>query len=481
MTDHFKTTRDAMIDNFVEHAAKLFARDPARNSVLLAVAQYWNDSANDEVHGHVIASTRTTPVWPHECDDEWDENGSERRARLAGEACWICAGDSIDMSFYGGYGDSTVGAFETFCREGAHQSMEIAEAYTPFAIARRGATGVDIEIVGHAQRPPNVTVGSAKPAQPWPDLRARELFEQVSLHAADDGPRAVLADYLLERYPHDPRGEAIAYSLARDRDETARVKADRLIAAHGERWLFPLGDVIAGGCAHFERGFLARCDVYAPREADRDRVRDAPAWGTVHTIRFAPGSRDLLSPAMTALREVGPIRDDGLVAIAKAGRPWAIERLHVAQGAKGLVPFMRANTLPRLSQLTLSVAYRDDFERLLPKAPWRAHLARVVFVASEYGALSDWRALRVALGVPELAVTVASHNDELSWEIGFRADDSVAVRAGGYFATTAMRLAELLGELPKEARITLASSAARVMTDTDVTWLRDYTDRAVAT
>ena len=484
MSDHFKKTRDNTVAEFAEHAAKLFASDPARQSVLLAVSQYWNDSANDEVHGFVVASSRTTPVWPHECNydygDETNDFAESRRPVLADEQCWFCRDYELQMDFYGGYGDAMVGAFEQFCRESAHQSMSKAEAFVPFAIARRAGERVEIEQLGHVQRTPTVMTGSARIAREWPDARARALFEQVCLHADDDAPRAVLSDYLLEHHPDDPRGEAIALALARELDDDTRARRDALFADEADRWMFPLGDVIPAGCAQFERGFLARADVFAASDADRDRVLAAPAWGTVHTIRFAPESRDVIGPTMHALRDVGPVRDAGLRAIARARRPWAIERLRVGVGAEHVDELLRATTLPRLHTLEIDAVHREDLVPAIEKAPWRVQ--RLLFVEREYGSLADWRSLRAQLDVPELGIAIAPYWMDVasSWELGFCADDSVTVRGGNWHTeATILRLAELLGELPPPTRIRLVSTPTREMTATDVTWLREYTGRDV--
>jgi hypothetical protein len=486
MVDHGRETRSSALGRFMQHAAQLMDAEHTRRSVMLAVSQYWNDSANDEVHGYVIASTRETPVWPHECD-YGDDPEYRYTPTLAGEECSSCGTNQrrdIDMSFYGGYGDAMVGAFEVFCRESAHQGMEPREAYIPYAVVRRGPTGgLVLDLVSHAQRVPSVMIGATRGGAEWPDARARALFDEVCDHADDDGPRAVLSDYLLEAHPDDPRGEAIALALAADLDDDARARRDELFATHAERWYFPLGDVIVAGTAHVERGFLARADVYAATNRDRDFVLDAKAWGTVHTIRFAPESRDVVAPTMHALRDVGPLRNDGLAAIARAKHPWSIETLRVAGGDGDAL--LRAKTLPNLTTLELSHVFRDEVTRAFRRgriAPWHAQLARLRFTASEYGSLADWRALRKALDVPEVSIAIAPYWTELasSWELGFRADDSVAVRSAGWHGdATMLRLAELLGELPVDTRIELVSTPARAMTDADVTWLREYTGRDV--
>ena len=478
MTDECKQTYDAVIARLAEHAAKLFAEDAARRSVMLAVAQYWDDNANDEVHGTIVASARHTPVWPHECDTEEDENGEWQTAPvLAGEECWHCSGGrDIEIDFYGGWGDGMVVAFEQFCREAAHQGMEKGEAYVPFAIARRVDDRVEVERIGRPQRVPTQRIGSTPGGPAWPDARARELFAEVCLHAADDGPRAVLADYLLENHPDDPRGEAIALALATDLDADARARRDALFATHGERWLYPLGDVIVAGCARFERGFLAHADIHAQSAHERDRVVGAPAWGTVHTVRFAPESLDVIGPAMTALRDVGPIRDDGLRALQLATRPWPIETLRVAASAN-LAPLLATATLPGLARLELATAFRESLPRLRG-APWFAQLEQLVIVDREYTWLLDARVLRERLGVRELVLASAAECGEIAagWELGFRADDSVSVRATEWHASqTIGRLAELLGRLPAGTRVELVSTHVRAFTVDDVRCLDERT------
>lgn len=474
MTDTYKAARDIMVAKFEAHVAQLFAADPARQSAILAVAQYWNDSADDEVHGHVIVSTRATPVWPHECDyhagDETNDYADETRPLLAGEACDECVDTTIYLSFYGGYGDETVGAFEPFCMEGAHQGMTRNEAYVPFAVARRTVDGLDLEIIGHPQRPPVSTIGSAR-AYDWPDARARALFDEVCRSVVDDAPRIVLSDYLLEAHPGDPRGEAIALALARDLDAESRTRRAALFAEHADRWLFPIGDVIVPACAHFERGFLARADVYAERIDDR--VLDAPAWGTVETITLAPGSRDVVSPAMLALRSIGPLRDEGCRMLARAPMPWRLEHVRVEDGDHAA---LFGAPLPHLRHLELPASRRERIDSFR-RARWWPQLERLVFHdIDDAPALADWFALRGRLDVRELGFITKG------WQLGFRADDVVTVRWGAWSgAATLEQLAELVAPLRQSVMLELVSTRARVFEATDVAWLHERTDRDIRT
>ena len=53
--------RGKTLENFERMAAKLFAHDPAMQSLMMSVAQYWNDEADDAVHAFCVASQRRTP------------------------------------------------------------------------------------------------------------------------------------------------------------------------------------------------------------------------------------------------------------------------------------------------------------------------------------------------------------------------------------------------------------------------------------
>jgi uncharacterized protein (TIGR02996 family) len=97
--------------------------------------------------------------------------------------------------------------------------------------------------------------------------RAR-LVADVVAHPDDDGPRLVLADWLVER--GDPRGELIQLQCAARPSEALAARADELVAAHGLRWgAHLLPDAYTWS---FERGFVStvsRCD---PAALDRRRA-----------------------------------------------------------------------------------------------------------------------------------------------------------------------------------------------------------------
>lgn len=121
---------------------------------------------------------------------------------------------------------------------------------------------------------------------------------------ADDGPRHVLSDALLER--GDVRGEFIALQLLQARgtstprqDERAKI----LEGNHWRRWLIELPGVGVAPLAitplnDFHRGFLRSC-VLSPTGIGAD----SPTWRMVERIELAtPGdARELAAPALTRL------------------------------------------------------------------------------------------------------------------------------------------------------------------------------------
>jgi hypothetical protein len=174
----------------------VFERVPEAQSVVFAVAQYYNDEATDAVHQVVVPTDRRDPEWPScltlagnklipvELPDYFDELPEEEQefARLDAEdraneqgtfsqyvfemsrsptglalqyaAQLLGVSGTIDDNY------SLRAAFATFCKPDANQGMDVADAYTPYAIARRrderdapDAPDVSVEIVGRPVNP----------------------------------------------------------------------------------------------------------------------------------------------------------------------------------------------------------------------------------------------------------------------------------------------------------------------------------------
>lgn len=493
MTDPWAEVRTAMLGRFEKLATALFEKQPSRRSIMFAVAQYWNDGADDEVHATMVCSVRETPVWPHECDYVYDENRKFVTTRpLDGEECGLCGDwNELRFDFYGDNGDPIVVAFELFCREGSNQSMAESEAYAPYAIARRAGDRIELELVGVPHRPANAVIGYLPDAgDPWSDARSRALFQEICRARDDDGPRVVLSDLLLAARPDDPRGEAIALSLVREPDAATRARRDELIGAHLVEWIHPLGAVIPPGCAHFERGFLARAHVYARDALHRGIVQGAPAWGTLEVLRFSPGSDDVIDPAMVALRDVGPVGEAGLAALAAADRPWAIERLHVA--IDGAAPRTAIDTLagmtqlPRLRELVLTLPDHPELDPVIAdlaspsRSPWSSQLQQLTLVVRTLSPLARWARLRPVHAA--LAAVLADDDRQPSgWQFRFGAGTAVEIaQVGWHPAATMAQLAALVNELLPAATVRLGSTPYRGCGSDEARYLREHTGRDVA-
>lgn len=450
--------RDEDIAGLRADAAAFFAARPELNSLLLSVAQYWNDSADDECHSFVLGSTRAVPVWPHECEryheEIWDD---ERRAfvanpdRRAGELCTECGSRLPDVYL-------NPFAWEQYCPEHANQDMGPCEAGLPYALFRRGAAGtVDVEIIGSLVRPHAEEFAPAVAGLPW-SAKTRELFDLVRAAPADDGPRAVLADHL--QLAGDPRGEYIALALT----GAAPAREAELLAAHRLAWLGPLAPVLAPDEVAFRRGFLARATVYCKDELPRE-LADEPAWGTVEVLRRSPGSHDAIVPAMSALREVGPVGERGLAAIVEAIRPWRITRLWLDTS-----PPRACATLPALRELVLEDWALEDCD-----LGWWRTRERLTVITREFD-VARWAARARTLGVPWVAVTQRGALDEpAGWQVAFGPDGAIEIAMAGWHHTaTYAALVDLVAALgPAGARARLVSSPYRIITDEDRAELAD--------
>jgi uncharacterized protein (TIGR02996 family) len=137
---------------------------------------------------------------------------------------------------------------------------------------------------------------TAKPA-----ISDEELLAAVLANPADDGPREIYRDHLLEK--GDPRGELIALQMS----GAGPKKVASLLRSHRKTWLGPLAP-IAAACT-FERGFVASIDYKAKYVSALKTLTGEPTWATVRTIRFVDWhTRDvakfLAHPIMRSLREV---------------------------------------------------------------------------------------------------------------------------------------------------------------------------------
>jgi uncharacterized protein (TIGR02996 family) len=433
-------------------AKKLFARHADLNSLMLGVAQYWADEADDAVHYELCASARAMPLWPHRCDQTvWDDDGYEN---VPGEACSSCGEDFGYMGMWDDNG-AAIGAFEAYCHEGGSQEESSASNYLPYAIARRAGDDVEIEIVGRLQRPENESDYEGADDPTWDDARARELLEMVAMAPADDGPRRVLADYLLER--ENPRGEYIALSLETSPTADIVRRRDELLAEHERAWLTSIADAVPMCSVRWRRGFPVAAEVLAGAN-DVKKVRGSVGWITLEQLHVHRSSECVLDPAMRALRELGPIDERWIDALADSALPWAIETLEIELDDADVTKLCKATTLPKLRTLTIHARDLDLAVASLPRAVWWKQLERLTVVDDD---VPKWHGRHRELGVPWLAVVREFTDPAIAkgWEVAYGPGGACEITQRGWTPHASIdALATLLPSLPK-ASFELVKSA----------------------
>jgi len=182
-----------------------------------------------------------------------------------------------------------------------------------------------------------------------------QLLDEVYAAPADDGPRQIYADALLEQ--NDPRGEWIALDLARARGELDAVGEARQkeLATPGEiaTWAQPLAN---GGEVTFARGFPAKLRLYRNAKV-LIGARELATITELHglgQISQKAAVELLASPGAANLRVVSAFSEKLLAACCTTPRPWTA--IDVALEKAALSPSVLAN-LPALDDL--SVTARD--------------------------------------------------------------------------------------------------------------------------
>ncbi|MBX3226939.1 MAG: TIGR02996 domain-containing protein [Labilithrix sp.] len=225
--------------------------------------------------------------------------------------------------------------------------------------------------------------GAAKEARALADL-----YADVYANPAEDAPRLVLADALLER--GDPRGELIMLQFAR-RDGTlgpeGALREKELLKKHGKEWLGPLAPVVSWGKGYaqstFERGFLADADIILSVGKKLALVLEEPSWGVVERL-LGSWREDvldgvptlLLHAPLNALREVElPAR--GVKRLAERGRVFArVRRLEVDTAVESWSDV--AQVFPALETLVV-MSPRGPSVELVARVLAGARVRRVVF------------------------------------------------------------------------------------------------------
>jgi uncharacterized protein (TIGR02996 family) len=178
----------------------------------------------------------------------------------------------------------------------------------------------------------------------------KSLFNAVVASIADNAPRLIYADHLIEN--DDPRGEFIILQCKNGKKlkpkeaSIAKVREEELLAAHREEWFGPLEkwirqrDYYSLGQVKIARGFVTHCRLTA-RELDDLAV----------LFQKAPllESLDLRGAAITPISQLAQL-----------------EKLNVAGAcAQSILSAITSHFLPRLTSLTIEISSEAlDFSNL---------------------------------------------------------------------------------------------------------------------
>ena len=205
------------------------------------------------------------------------------------------------------------------------------------------------------------------------------LLAAVYASPADDAPRRVFADFLLER--GDPRGEFITLQLAGD--AASKKAADKLLAAHGKNWLDGLSLVKE---PRFHRGFLSSAKVTFKTQREAEKYGALPAWATVESLELASSNNAIdqrvwgqTTPASaTSLKELRGLDGNGLELLAARKIPLPL--LETIEGHIGefeqWVGLITTKTLPALRNVELSGINPTWLSKAQPPATWHLSTRR---------------------------------------------------------------------------------------------------------
>lgn len=111
-----------------------------------------------------------------------------------------------------------------------------------------------------------------------------QLLAEVYARPDDDGPRLVLADFLLER--GDPQGEFITLQFKADKSKEEKAREAALKTKHGKSWLGPLATVVLKD-VEFRRGFPSKVVAKFKSQREAEQYGDDPAWATVEDLAWS--------------------------------------------------------------------------------------------------------------------------------------------------------------------------------------------------
>jgi hypothetical protein len=356
-------------DDFEAWLRRYFAAYPSRQSLLLGVAQYWSDEADDAVHETMVVSNRAIPDWPGRDRYGEDEPGTADDDQSI--STWQLREELGQLNWDDNNG--AVRPFQGLCGELGSQELPPAEQDYPIVLAQRDGAGVKLTFIGEVIRPwldlPQTPLAQWQrerddedeaPTLPIPEhqrLSSADLkcLEAIAANPLDDGPRRVWADVCLER--HDERGAMMTM-----REPPFDVLLDR-----GEFFLGELISVVPLSTARFEYGSLAEATATFD-DATAVALGSSPWWLSVHTLRFSSSGPQPLSEMMRGVRHLSGLRSEGVAQLEQWSATRQLRSLQVViDDAAALAQLER---LPLESLQSLTVVGLTATKAFRPPAAW---------------------------------------------------------------------------------------------------------------
>ncbi len=217
----------------------------------------------------------------------------------------------------------------------------------------------------------------------------KKFLEAIYEDPKNDAPRAVYADWLLER--DNPRGVFITHQLSRTSgwSKSGGELELKLLEEHGSKWSGPIGPVLSNPIFH--RGFPSWATHWYNKSAISKLVND-PSWATIETLGYpwddfpkSVATKLVTAPNMRGLTGLTGQRGAPgwlLEAMTKRDTLMRLERLHCDLGDEKAIEFTREwlREAPIQHQLFVSeFTYQKHHEpkliaRLLESATQLKHL-----------------------------------------------------------------------------------------------------------
>ena len=192
-------------------------------------------------------------------------------------------------------------------------------------------------------------------SRPAPKRSSTIDFAAVYAAPADDAPRLVLADALLEQ--GEPRGEFLSLQLRTKKSpaETKREKA--LLKEHGPHWLTPFGPTL-GAKVEWRRGFPAVGLVKFRDAAQAEQYGALPEWATFESLTWSPArspehveAAGFIGPAFRHLLRADEVHIPPLL----GGTHWALTWVRGSvTDPEGLAAVLSSPGLTKLTSLHLT-------------------------------------------------------------------------------------------------------------------------------